>query len=106
MKTINFSVITESYKRQQPGGHWFDSKSIRFFQSVLPNEAYDTQAGVLFITSETNPSDVSRYTIRRQMNDGSIKTVGDFHRYQSYHDAKDAIKAMNIAGTTELTVEE
>lgn len=83
MKTIPFYQVTEFYSRNQPDGHWFDAASCRFFKTVLPSVAYETTAGVLFITRETNPNNLKRFSVRRQGVDGDIATVGDFHCYAS-----------------------
>lgn len=106
MKSIPFSSVREFYQRQRPEGHWFDADSIRFFKTKLPTVAYETQVGVLFITSEVNPSDAKRYSIRRQKIDGGIKTVGTFHVYHTSADALKDIKAMDKAGTTEIKAKE
>ena len=83
MKTIPFHQVTDFYSRNQPAGHWFDAASCKFFKTVLPDVAYETTAGVLFITRETNPSGLKRFSVRRQLVSGEIETVGDFHCYTS-----------------------
>lgn len=95
MKSIPFHQVTEFYSRNQPDGHWFDAANCRFFKTVLPRVAYETTAGVLFITRETNPSDETRFSVRRQKVNGTIETVGDFHNYTTQSAAKAAITALN-----------
>lgn len=95
MKTIRFTEVRDFYKRNQPDGHWFDADSMRFFKTKLPEVAYETNAGVLFVTSEVNPSGVKAYTVRRQTVEGDIDTVGNFHSYQSQAAAMKAIKALH-----------
>ena len=56
MKTIPFSHVRELYAHNQPDGHWFNRSTSAFFKTKLPAKAYETDAGVLFVTSETNPS--------------------------------------------------
>jgi hypothetical protein len=95
MKTIRFTEVRDFYKRNQPDGHWFDAGSIRFFKTKLPEIAYETNAGILFITSEVDPSGVKAYSVRRQLPSGEINTVGSFHSYQSRAAAAKAIKALH-----------
>lgn len=91
MKTIPMSEIIDFYKRNNPDGHWFDRGTMRFFKTKLPRNGFDGNAGVLFITRETNPSGVTRFSVRRQMYDGRIDTVGEFHSFLTYGDAKDEV---------------
>ena len=95
MNTISFQNVRDYYDRNQPDGHWFDAGSMKFFKTKLPDVAYETAAGILFITSEVNPSGVKAYSIRRQHVDGSIKTVGEFHSYRTSASALKAIKALH-----------
>jgi hypothetical protein len=60
MKTIPFSDVREFYQRTHPDGHWFDTATLRFFGSRLPSIAYETTAGVLFISSELDFDRVRR----------------------------------------------
>jgi hypothetical protein len=95
MKTIRFTEVRDFYKRNQPDGHWFDADSMRFFKTKLPEVAYETTAGILFVTSEVNPSGVKAYTVRRQAPDGQIKTVGDFHHFRTAAAARAEIKRLD-----------
>jgi hypothetical protein len=99
MQTIRFTEVRDFYKRNQPDGHWFDADSMRFFKTKLPAVAYETTAGVLFVTSEVDPSGVKAYTVRRQTVKGDITTVGDFHSYKTAAAARAAIKQINALGT-------
>ena len=99
MKTIPFSHVREFYDRNRPEGHWFDRDTLRFFKSKLPTSAYETDAGVLFVSRETNPSGITAFTVRRQMVDGDIKTVGEFHHFPTAADARAQIKRLHL-GTT------
>ena len=96
MKTIPFSHVREFYVHNRPDGHWFDAATLRFFKSKLPTSAYETQAGVLFVTSETNPSGLKAFSIRRQSVCGEIKTVGEFHSYPTAAAARARIKALDL----------
>jgi hypothetical protein len=95
MKSIPFSNVREFYTRNNPDGHWFDSDTMRFFKTKLPTVAYEGDAGVLFVTSEVDPSGVRAYSVRRQNVDGTIKTVGAFHSYKTSAAAKAAIAELH-----------
>jgi hypothetical protein len=99
MKTIPFTEVRDFYQRNQPDGHWFDADTIRFFKTKLPTIAYETNAGILFVTSEQDPSGVRAYSVRRQLPSGEIKTVGSFHSYRLRATAVNAIKALHNGGT-------
>ena len=95
MKTIPFSEVRDFYQRNQSDGHWFDADSMRFFKTKLPGSAYETSAGVLFVTAETNPSGEKRYSVRRQLVNGGINTVGDFHSFTTAAAARAEIKRLD-----------
>ena len=84
------------------GHHWFDPATLRFFRSRVGRTLY---AGRYFITSEQmSPSyDRStdtwhyfprRWSIRIANDDGSIDTVGEFDQYESYAQARAAIRKL------------
>lgn len=95
IKSIPFSNVREFYASQRPDGHWFDESSMRFFKTRLPRVAYvlDT-GGIYFVTRETSPRGISAYTVRRQMPDGDIDTVGEFHAYPTPAAARAAIRSL------------
>ena len=72
-------------KNKSIDNYFFSKDTMRFFKSKI-------ETGVLkdkyFITSEINPSDVKKYTIREATEEGEIKTVGDFHSFTSVKQAK------------------
>jgi hypothetical protein len=74
------------------GGKWFNKDTMRFFNShVLPT----VYKGKYFITHETNPSGVKRYSVREAIDGGeSIETVGSFHSYESKEEAIEAIESI------------
>jgi hypothetical protein len=88
MKTIQFHYVAFKYAETQPDGHWFDKETLRFFKSRLPKVAYETDAGRFFITSEADPSGERRYTVREQLPNGNIETVGPFHVWKTQAIAK------------------
>lgn len=81
MKPIPMQDVIDYYRINQPAGHWFDADTMRFFKTKLPDLAYETPAGVLFLTRETNPRGLTAYTVRRQVVNGDIETVGEFHAH-------------------------
>jgi hypothetical protein len=89
------SDVREFYARKQPDGHWFDKGSMRFFNTKLPRNAYEGDAGILFVTSEVDPSGHKAYSIRRQLPDGDIATVGNFHAYPTRADAMLVVRMMH-----------
>lgn len=77
-----------------PGRHWFDADTIAFFNTMLPGLGVQTEHGNYFVTRETNPSGVSRFTVRRQDPDnGDIGTLGEFHCYDTFAEASQALRA-------------
>ena len=95
MKTIPFNHVRMYYASHQPNGHWFDADSMKFFKTKTPASAYEGEAGVLFVTSEVNPSGLKAYSIRRQHVSGDIKTVGEFHSYTTAAAARAEIKRLH-----------
>lgn len=74
------------------GRHWFDADTLRYFRTKLPGRAIKVESGTYFVTQETSPSGKTAYTIRRQDPDnGSIGTLGLFHSYETYAEAKSAL---------------
>lgn len=92
MQTITFSRVISRYNEGQPGGHWFDRDTLRFFKSKLPAVAYEHDGGVFFITRETDPNGKTAYSVREQMHDGRIETVYEFHSFATRATALAALK--------------
>ena len=95
MNIIKFSTVRANYASNQPDGHWFDRSTMDFFKTMLPDYAYETSAGILFVTRETNPSRIKRFTVRRQGESGDIETVGEFHVYLTAANALAEIKRLS-----------
>lgn len=94
-KTIPFSEVREFYVRNQPFGHWFAPETMRFFRTKLPEIAYELPGGgIYFVTSEVSPAGEKRYTVRRQLHNGDIDTVGLFHSHATRAAAVAAIRAI------------
>lgn len=98
MKTIPFINVRQFYDQMIPDGTWFSPGNIKFFKTKLPKVAYATDAGLLFITSEVNPSGEKRYSIRQQKVSAEIKTVGPFHFYPTRQAAIAEIKRLHKQG--------
>ena len=96
MKSIPFQEVRDYYERTRPEGHWFDRDTLRFFGSRLPKVAYETNAGLLFISSELDFDRARRYfNVRRQSVDGDIKTAGKFNEYRTRAEALNAIRNLD-----------
>lgn len=67
--------------------HWFDSGTMLFFNCRIETKLAD---GRYFISSETGPDEIRRYTIREVEPDGAIDTVGEFQQYETLEDARAA----------------
>ena len=90
-QTIPMDTVQALYDRHV-GGHWFDRSTMTFFGTKLPGYAYVADDGHYFITSERNPSGKTAFTIRHQNKvDFKIKTVGDFHAYETAAQALGAL---------------
>lgn len=96
--TIPFEEVRKFYARKQPNGYWFSPNTMRLFRARLPRVAYETNAGVLFITSEENRSGERRYTVRRQLPNGDIITVGEFQGYPTRAAALAEVKRLHRQG--------
>lgn len=95
MKSIPFSDVLE-YDALLPNSKFFKPETLKFFKSRLPNVAYETNAGVLFITSEADYTGERRYyNVRRQKVTAQIETVGKFNDYRTRAEALNAIKELD-----------
>ena len=101
INTIDFADVRDYYFRQNPNGHWFDTGTLKCFGSRLPKIAYETEAGVLFISSEWNFNKTQRrFTVRQQRVSGDIKSVaGGFQAYRTRAEALAAIKELHKGAT-------
>ena len=83
---MTFNSIADVKERNKETGHYFfDPDSMRFFQSTIGRTLY---GGRFFVTSETGPDHVTRWTVRRAHPDGTIATCGEFQRYSTRDAAK------------------
>lgn len=98
MKTIPFTEVREFYRRNQPGGDWFSDGALKFFNTKLPEVAYELSCGgIYFITREVGPSG-PRYSVRRQLHNGKIDTIGEFYKHKTRQAARAAIKQIEVLG--------
>ena len=72
------------------GGHFFDPETLRFFNSVIYPNVRTGRNGWFFVTGERPPGRPTRYTVRKCLQSGKIKTVGDFQQYASFEGALSA----------------
>ena len=76
---------------ERAGFHFFDSGTLRFFDSIIGRTLY---GGRYFVTSERfRPSwperpHARRYTVREAFPDGRIETVGEFQQYPNARQAR------------------
>lgn len=73
------------------GLYWFSPDTIAFFKTTL-HDVFPLPDGALFISGETNPSDETRYSIRRAYDNGNVETVEHF----AFTTAEDAAKAASL----------
>lgn len=88
-----------------PSNHWFEDSTMQFFNSEILPTVY---AGRYFVTSERMELHHPRnYTLRVAFDDGSIETVGEFHKnFRSWEAAEDALQtALEEGISVRATVE-
>lgn len=78
--------------RPGKGRHWFDQSTMVFFRTVLPGYGLRTPLGNFFITGETGPSGLKRFSIRVQDETGDIDTVGKFNIFHTPEEAEDGLR--------------
>jgi hypothetical protein len=93
-QTVAMSAIRAKYEELNPGGHWFDKDTMRFFKCQLPRTGYLIRGAHYFVTRETNPSDVTKYSVRQLTETGRMETIGEFHSYRFKEDATAAIQSI------------
>lgn len=94
-------IDIETIKRNH-SGQWFSPNNIRFFGSRLAKIAYRGAGGIFFVSSErcrylahTDAWKHPRaYSVRQQLPDGSIDTMGEFQAYRSRETAHRVAKTL------------
>jgi len=92
--TIPMASIKALHYAKNPDSHWFDHETMKFFKTKLPAYGYKLNARIFFITRETNPDNVSMYSLRELLDNGKIDTVGDFFAYKTMLSAKNALLSL------------
>ena len=86
-----WKTISEVKEANEAAGQfWFSKHTMRFFKTRIVTGIIK---GRYFVTAETNPSGVERFSARIVEDDASISTIGKFHSFDDIDDAKAAIKA-------------
>lgn len=78
-------------------GHWFSKDSMRFFKSRVCEEVYESNDGLLvyFVSSEQHDKYPRLYSVRvYNVQNDSIKTVGEFQGYSTALRAKNQAKRL------------
>lgn len=74
--------------------HFFDPDTLRFFGGTLPQNGWRTDKGIYFITSETEPEGVARFTVRLlPLEGGRIDTIGQYRGWPNFGQARAAMVA-------------
>lgn len=78
--TIPMDEVRQYTERNAPGHPAFDPDILGAFQTTLPEVAYSTPAGVLFVTGDSGLTGGGRYyNVRRQLVCGRIVVVSRFN---------------------------
>jgi hypothetical protein len=81
------------------GSHWFDTDSMRYFNSRLGQTVYPIPGGALFISSERFDYNSPRaYSVRSCTWNGCIDTVGEFQQYATSTSAHSAASRLVKSG--------
>lgn len=80
------------------GQHWFEKDTLRFFDGIVP-EDQPIVHGRFFVSSEQFDSRSPRmHTLRYANPDAAINTVGDFQQFDSFDEAREALRDGIIRG--------
>lgn len=78
---------------KEAGQYWFSLGATRFFKSRIVTKT--PIGGRFFITSEQFDNKSPRlYTIREVLENGHIRTIGDFQRYKTVTEARREIERL------------
>lgn len=85
-----FKTMTEIKKaNKKAGSHWFEKATMDFFGTIIEEKIL---FGKYFFTQDRVSSACNyRYSIRRANKNGSIDTIGQFHKYFTMADAEKAL---------------
>lgn len=91
-KLKTMADIKSFYYSKHPEGHWFDRKTISFFNSKLPS---NTLRGRFFVTGERYDMDCPlRFSARFIDSNGDINTLGEFQQFFSKTVASSYIQSL------------
>ena len=90
VEIVNISEVKNLAEKRH--SHFFDVDTMRFFKSRISDEAYKFGDKIYFITSESGPSGIRKWTTRYITKDGNIETFGKFQEHASLLDARRAIR--------------
>lgn len=85
---------------KKAGFRFFERATMRFFKTKVVSEVFGSWFAneAFFVTSETRPDGVTRYTVRRfDCKTGAVETVGEF---QQFTQRSAAVHAMKMAYQT------
>ncbi len=93
---LRFSGADDMIRTVRNSGttHWFSPDTMRFFRTRVHATLYGP-GGRVFVTGETNPSGIRRYSVRVLCVDSdtySVQTIGAFGAYTSRNGAHDGAR--------------
>lgn len=88
-----FSIQEIKDKNKEIGHFWFKRSTMAFFKTKIVSPVLH---GCYFITRETNPSGVTKFSIRKANERGEISTLGQFHSYDTKRQATDSLLTLII----------
>jgi hypothetical protein len=104
MQIIDTANIRAHYGHG-PGRHWFDSDTLRFFQTRIGETAYSAGNVAFFVTSEQPPGGRRAYTVHRyDFDTRAISTADTFMGYASRNGAHAAAQRKAATLPVETTV--
>jgi hypothetical protein len=99
MNVVSMQYVRDLYAAKNPDGHWFDKRTLEFFDSTLPARGERIGDWIYFVTREKTGFTSSNHAFSvRRFNEvtGDIETVGEFLAYATKEDAKAAIRDIRI----------
>jgi hypothetical protein len=91
--TLSMSYIKEL--NQSKGQYFFSPSTTSFFKSKYPQYALKKGNYAYFVTGETNPSQETKFTIRKiNLETGDTSTEGEFFEYSSRWEAEKEMRKL------------
>ena len=90
MKPFN-SIAEVKAANKAAGKHFFDRKTMKFFNTKIETGVLK---GRFFITSEIDPFDVKRYSLRMAADNGAIRTINRHHSFKTKGQAKEFLSEL------------